>query len=270
MNYQVYLDSFLIQEIIINFFVLKLCKMYLLCTATTKRLLLAALFAGIYQVILLFVPFMHNRFLFYLQVLCLYSIGSYWVISIAFPKDTFFVKLKRMSIYLIILFIMGGIITGFLPRCTFYQASRIKPIWLGIFGGCAYLILYIFCRKRIQNTFYGRLKLEHGTVSLEGKYFLDSGNGLIESISGKSVLIAAKEWFGPILEQDTIMQRPVIYKSVGKSRGVMNAYCIDKLVIYEQVHTYTYEKVWVGVCDEALLENERCQVILPLIYGQKE
>lgn len=268
MRYQIYLDSFLIQEFVINFYVLKLCNICLMCTATHKRLFMTSLIAGIYQVILLFIPFPSNRILFYIMFFILYSIGSYITIWIAFKKNAFIVQVKRVGIYLAFMLTIGGIFTGILPRFSFYKYSQVKVIIVAIFGAIVYLILHTLLRKRRQTTYYGKMRLYHKDVSLYGTYFVDSGNGLVESISKKPVLLADEKWLEPILKTKDLMYRPVIYKSVGKSRGILYAYCIDKLVIYEETFSYTYEKVWVGVCKEKLLENQKCQVILPLFYGQ--
>lgn len=268
MHYQIYLDSFLMQEIIVSFYVLELCKICLMCTATHKRIILASLFMGLYQIFLLMLPFPQSPVWFYFMVFILYSLGSLLVVLLAFGKKDIHEILKQASMYLSLMIVFGGIFMGFLPRFSFYRNSKVKVLLLAIAGVLVYGVLKYLMKKKTQNTYYGQMKLCHQGIVLEGKYFMDSGNGLIESISGKPVMLADEKWLEPILNIEGLMCRPIIYKSVGKSKGILYAYCIDKLVIYGEKDTYTYEKVWVGVCKEKLLENQNHKVILPLFYGQ--
>ena len=169
--------------------------------------------------------------------------------------------------YMAFLLVIGGIFVGILPRFSFYRASGMKALVFLIAGAMIYVLLWQLFQRKRQNTYYGKLCLKHKEVSIEGNYFMDSGNGLVESISGKPVLIAGADWFFQIWKKDELMCRPVVYSSVGKNKGFMYAYCVEELVIYDGQKAYTYEKVWVGICREELLNNKDYQVILPLFYG---
>lgn len=267
MSYQIYLDSFLIQEWIMNFYVLKLCNMCLMCTATNKRLIWASFFAGIYQVLLLFLPFPQTEILFYIIVFFLSLIGSFITIFIAFQKAKISIQIKRIGMYFSMILVIGGIFIGILPRFSFYKHSQAKVILIVAFGTVIYKTLWLVLKNKRQSLYYGKMALFHKDIKLDGIYFMDSGNGLMESISKKPVLLADEKWLEPILKTDDLFMRPVVYRSVGKSKGIIYAYCVDELVIYDDTFSYKYEKVWVGVCKDKLLENQKCQVILPLFYG---
>lgn len=267
MHYQVYLDSLLVQELIVNFYVLELCRLSLMSTATHKRLLLSALFTGVYQVILLCIPFPENIVLFYGMVFICYIFGSFLTVLIAFKKSDLKVYIKRILHYMSFLLIIGGIFMGILPRFSFYNRSEVKGLFFFIAGAAVYILMWYVMKKRRAETYYGKMQLCHGDIVLDGKYFMDSGNGLVESISGKPVPIADTAWLFEKFQKNDFMFRPVIYRSVGKQKGILYAYCFDKLVIYGEAKTYTYEKVWIGVCREELFKNRDYQVIMPLFYG---
>lgn len=162
---------------------------------------------------------------------------------------------------------IGGIFQGILPRISFYNDSKVKIISFLIAGGAVYFFLWKVYEEKRNNMYYGKLKIEHKGISLEGNYFLDSGNKLVESISGKPVLVTSAKWlFGP-LSPEMLFFRPVVYKSVGKEKGVLDAYCVDLVVIYGKERTYKYEKVWVGICREELFSGKDYQIILPPLYG---
>lgn len=267
MYYQLYVDSLFIQELIINFYVLELCRLCLMSTATHKRLFYAALFTGVYQVIMLCVSYPENMILFYLIIMILYILGSLLTVVIAFGKAGGKRLLKIAGLYMTFLLMTGGILMGIFPRIPIYKRSEVKILWFFFFGTLIYLLLWNVLKNRKQSSYFGRLIISHQGKKLEGKFFLDSGNGLVESISGKSVLLADTKWLFGCFEKGTLMCRPVVYQSVGKQKGILFAYCLDELVIYGETKTYTYEKVWIGVCREELFKNKEYQVILPLDYG---
>lgn len=267
MYYQLYVDSLLIQELIINFYVLELCRLCLMSTATRKRLFFAALFAGIYQVIMLCISYPENMILFYLILIILYMFGSFVTVVIAFGKTGWRSILKRTVLYMTILLMTGGILMGIFPRITAYKRSKAKVLWFFFFGALTYFLLLNVLKNRRQRTYFGKLIVSHQGKKLEGNFFWDSGNSLTESLSGKPVLLADAKWLFGSFEKEALMCRPVVYQSVGKQKGILFAYCLDELVIYGETKTYTYEKVWIGVCREELFNNKEYQVILPLDYG---
>ena len=267
MYYQIYLDSLFIQEVIVNFYVLELCRLSLVSTATHKRLMLAAIFAGGYQVILLCISFPENIVLFYSLTSLLFTLGGFLTCRIAFGKNTAKVYIKLMVNYMTYMLIIGGIFMGLLPRFSFYNNSEVKAIYFLGVGIVAYVLIWYVLKKRRANTYQGKLRLCHKEIEIEGTYFMDSGNGLVESISGKPVLIADAGWLFAKFQREDFMCRPIIYKSVGKQKGILYGYCFDKLVIYGENKAYIYEKVWIGECREELFKNSDYQVILPLFYG---
>lgn len=267
MNYQIYLDSLFIQEVIVNFYVLKLCRICLMSTATHKRLILASAFAGGFQVALFLISFPENIILFYIVLFCLYVTESLLTVVIAFGKGSVRTYLKRCAVYMAFMLSVGGIFMGILPRFSFYNRSEVKAIIFLIGGGVIYALFWKIFKDKRQETYYGKFRLGQGGKYVFGRYFLDSGNGLVESISQKPVLLADEKWLFENYPKEELFFRPVVYKSVGKQKGILYAYCMDELVIYKEEKAYTYEKVWVGVCREDIFARRDYQIILPPFYG---
>lgn len=267
MHYQIYLDSLFIQEVIVNFYVLKLCRICLMSTATHKRLILASFFAGVFQTVLFLIPFPENIILFYIVLLSLYMLGSLVTVTIAFGKGDLMVYIKRSVLYMTFLLVMGGIFMGLLPRFSFYNRSEVKAVVFFLSGAAVYVLVWKVFQDKRRDMYCGQFQLGHNGVFVKGKYFMDSGNGLVESISQKPVLLANAEWLFENYPKEELFCRPVLYKSVGKQKGILYAYCMDELVIYGKTKAYTYEKVWVGVCKEDIFANRDYQIILPPFYG---
>ncbi len=267
MQYRIYLDSLFIQEVILNFYVLMLCRICLISTATRKRLILASVFAGGYQVLLFLLPLPKQIVLFYTVLLGLYMLGSFITMRIAFGKSKRLVYIKCISVYMVFMLVVGGIFLGVLPRFAFYNHSKVKFIFFLIAGTTVYAMLWKIFQEKRQNMYYGHIRVIHNKEVLEGKYFMDSGNALVESISKKPVLLADSKWLFGKFSREELLTRPVVYKSVGKQKGILYAYCIDEIIIYDAKEAYTYEKVWIGICREDIFTGKDYQMILPPFYG---
>ena len=175
MHYQIYLDSLFVQEVIVNFYVLELCRLSLAGTATHKRLMFASVFAGGYQVILLCISFPENIVMFYSLVFLLYTFGGFLTCRIAFGKSILKVYIKCVVHYMTYMLTIGGIFMGFLPRVSFYNNSKVKAIYFMSVGAVAYVLIWYVLKKRRANTYYGKLRLCHKEIEIEGTYFMDSG-----------------------------------------------------------------------------------------------
>lgn len=268
MHYRVYIDSFFIQELVINFYVLLLCKVCFISTKKYKNLVLAALFLATYQTAILFIDFPEKQILFYGLLWILNVVGAYVGIRICFGKSSGLVYIKRIVVYMLFLIMVGGIMLGLLPRFESFKKSSVKIFFFLVVGALIYAWLKWLLIEKRKGSYYGKLKLQHKGNVLEGQYFMDSGNLLVESISKKPVLLADEKWLFQNISKEGLFCRPIVYRSVGKKKGLLYAYCVDELIIYGKKESYTYEKVWIGVCTEELFLQRDYQIILPQFYGR--
>ena len=267
MYYQLHLDIFLIQEFVMNIYVLLLCKICFISTVGFRRIVCGAVFLAFYQTLLLVIPYPSQLFLFYGMLWSLNVIGACLGIRLCFGKIGIKVYIKRVSTYMILVLVTGGIFMGILPRFVLFRNSAVKLFLFIVTGAFSYgLLKRLFLEKRKTN-YYGKVQIRHKGVVLEGQYFMDSGNSLVESISKKPVLLACEKWLFEEIRKEELFFRPVVYKSVGSKKGILYAYCMDELIIHGKKGAYTYEKVWVGVCREDLFSGRNYQIILPPFYG---
>ena len=267
MHYQVYLDSFFMQEFVINFYVLLLCKVCFISTTKYRNIIWASLFLASYQTATLLMDFPKQIIPFYGFLWFWNVLGAYVGVRICFGKNKTMVYIKQIAVYMMFLFVVGGVMLGLLPRFDIFKKSSVKVIFFLASGALIYTGLKWLFKEKRKGTYYGKLKIQHEGCVLEGQYFMDSGNSLVESISKKPVLLADEKWMFQKLEKEQLFCRPIIYKSVGKKKGVLYAYCMDELIIYGGKETYTYEKVWIGICTEDLFLGRDYQIIIPPFYG---
>ena len=268
MHYQVYLDSFFLQEFAINFYVLLLCKICFMSSSKYKNIVFASLVLSSYQMAILFIDFPEQYFFYYGLLWFFNVLGAYLGIRICFGKNKTMVYIKQVIIYMIFLFVVGGVMLGLLPRFEVFKKSSIKVGFFLISGTLIYWGLNWLFKEKRKGSYYGKLKIRHEGVVLEGQYLMDSGNSLMESISKKPVLLTEEKWLFQKLERNKLFCRPIIYKSVGKNKGILYAYCVDELIIYGKNEAYTYQKVWISVCTEDLFLGKDYQIIIPPFYGR--
>lgn len=267
MYYQLYIDSFFVQEFVINLYVLLLCKVCFISTVRYRRIVLAAIIIATYQTGMLFVTFPKHPILFFVIFSIWNVTGAYLGVRMCFGKSKAIIYIRRINIYIILLFVIGGIFLGLLPRFELFRKSSVKGIFFIVAGAFIYISLKYFLLEKRKTLYYGNAQILHKDIVLEGQYFMDSGNSLVESISQKPVLLTYEKWLFEKISKDEFFSRPVVYKSVGKQKGILYAYCVDKLIIHGKNGAYTYEKVWVGVCREEMFSGRDYQIILPPFYG---
>lgn len=122
--------------------------------------------------------------------------------------------------------------------------------------------------------------------SVMGKGFVDTGNTLIDPVSGRSVIIADSTWIQPILPdayQEMIRRymlygridydymadrqldqvRVIPYRTIGEEDGNMLAIRCQRLVITNREVCYKYAPAIIGISRTAIIQGEEYQMILP-------
>lgn len=123
-------------------------------------------------------------------------------------------------------------------------------------------VLYHFRRKQNQQLAYQyRVSIINGQNQTESKAFLDSGNHLYEPISGK-IVILIRDRVAKKLNLDSEKIRVVPYSSLGKKAGILEAYPIEELVVYNGKNENRFKYIYVAKAENCMFEQENCDVIL--------
>ena len=98
---------------------------------------------------------------------------------------------------------------------------------------------------------------------------LDTGNGLIEPISKKPVCLVGKNVFeengakeGGRKEFQPQKFRIIPYHSVGKEKGILSGYEMDRLIIDTDERKVIIEKPMIGISEVSVSGNGSYQMIL--------
>ena len=123
-------------------------------------------------------------------------------------------------------------------------------------------MLYRFRKRQQQRQEYRfTARISNGKKRLDCKAFLDSGNHLFEPISGKPVILVRSS-IAKQLNLDEEKLRAVPYSSLGRTNGMLEAYPIEALSVYNGIYTVQFRHGYVAVAEDTMFSQEDCDVIL--------
>ena len=104
-----------------------------------------------------------------------------------------------------------------------------------------------------------------GSKEIELKALRDTGNSLVEPMTGKPVSIVEKNAVNQF-KNETIKYLLVPYNSVGKKHGLLEAFIADKI----SVNGIEIEKAIIGIYNGKLSQNNKYEMILNPNLFEKE
>lgn len=247
MVYELYADSLFLVNFVMNLYLLLLVDRSLYRTATRRRLFLGA---GV-GALLYFLPFFFGGPL-WLKFLVGMCPGSAVMIVIAFRVQSvrmFFAVLERLLICSVL---MGGTMTLVLKGIPWFR-NYLVSIW-GILGmGAAFYLLYGYLREKKANHY----SLCKATLICKGNRMtvtalLDSGNSLMEPISGKPVSVVEKDLVKRLWEEEPRLFRVIPYHSVGRQHGILKGFLLPELQIEVDGVVKICRDTYIAVCEEYL------------------
>lgn len=246
MRYELYVDSLFLVNFVMNLYILMLVNRSTLRTAAPWRLLLgAALGSGCYLLM-----FMLN-----LPVplkLFLGAAGAVGMLPVAFPVRGLRNLLKLTEKMLIFSFCMGGALL-FLLRSFSVGENALTGIFgiLGV-GGIVCLFLGRFPWESKPENSLCRVTLVRGEKQVTVSALIDSGNSLVEPISGKPVCVVDEEIFQSLWESGGQLFRAVPYHSIGKKRGILEGYLLPELHVELDGMRKVFHEVYIAVSPETI------------------
>ena len=123
-------------------------------------------------------------------------------------------------------------------------------------------LLYSFrIRQNHRMVYEYMVKIKNGKKLIEKRAFYDSGNHLIEPISGKPVVLVRRQVM-KLLEVNYETLRVVPYSSLGRKNGLLEAYQIEEIVVCNGSSEQCFRNIYVAAAEEEMFQQEACDVIL--------
>ncbi|MDE7132544.1 MAG: sigma-E processing peptidase SpoIIGA [Lachnospiraceae bacterium] len=263
MYYKLYIDSVFILQMTGNLYLLSLAGRILKCTATHGRILMGAALGALMVCGAIAVP---------LSTVGIRILMSAVPVSMCMLCVTFKICHKRKLIHAS--FVMAGC-GFFLGSTMIWIMNRLRTVLKGnmslvvtlVTGYLSYLILLKvvgFLRRKKENSLKTVvIRVPESGRDIPVSALLDTGNHLTDPVTGEPVCVISEK----LAEQIAACFRPekyhaVPFMSIGRERGVLNAYELSEILIEDEERHIRKEHVIVAVCNTGIPEESIYQMIL--------
>lgn len=256
MYYEIYLDSLFLIQFCMNLYLLELVSFSLHRTATRRRVLLGAFAGAVSSVLTLLIPIP-----VWMRIILSFLVGTGCMLVCTFRVGSIRGILKIGEKMALFTFLLGGgilLIVKWLPE-------RIVPGIFGVMalGGVMFEIIRGLLEANRKKANLCKVTLAERNAYVRVNAFLDTGNHLIEPISGKPVSVLEKSVFLKLYPDGKANGFRVIpYHSVGKPDGVLPGYLIPELTVEQAGVKKQCRDVYVGISQDTLSAREQYQMIL--------
>lgn len=261
---EVYIDIYLLENIIINLFLLLLTFKLLRINYKKKNLYLASLFGGIYGLVI----FCNVKIFSFIGVKMLVPAI---MIYISMEKRNFKIALKSLIIFFMLSFMLGGLCFGTIQMQNTYligqefiiKNNSAKFIVLSV------AVIFIFItrivdllkdRAIVKNLLYD-IYITEGKRTVLVKGFLDTGNELREPVTNLPCIIVENNYFNQfeidddkkfIIKYDTINE-------VGEVKGFKGQ---NIMIRNEELNTWRKVEAVICGCERKLSKDDEFQALL--------
>ncbi len=250
MHYELYLDSLFLLNFGMNLLLLSLVDHSIGHTATWYRLLSGAgIGAGCYLL-----PFLWNGTAAGKLLLCFLP-GTLLMLYVAFPirsLRTLWTCFRKLMLFT---FLIGGILVALLrglPMGRKYLPGIGILMGVGAFSGW---VLLRGRKREKEQAGYCEVVLQGAKETLRIQALIDSGNTLIEPISGAPVSVLDAGIFDRLWPEGLPGFRAIPYHSVGKKSGILKGYPVPQMTIIHQGVEREHRNVYLAVSGEIAGED---------------
>lgn len=269
MHYELYVDSLFLINFVMNLYLLMLVNRATLRVTAPMRLIAGAALGAVCFLLPFLVAAPAG-----LKLGAGILIGTVGMLCVSFPVRGLRMFLKLLEKLLLYSFGMGGGLL-FLVRCL----PGLREAMTGIFGilGAGGILFLLLGRMKTG------LNLQDGlcraTLSRAGKKrmvtaLIDSGNSLVEPISGKSVCVVDREVYEELWEENEGGFRAIPYHSIGKRKGILRGYLLSELSVEADGMSFVFRDVYIAVSDGEIQDARNAgvksvnMIINPMLFSE--
>lgn len=254
MYIEIYMDSLFLVNFVMNLYLLLLVNRSVFCTATRMRLFLGAAAGALVYLL----PFLWEGAA-WLKMMTGMLLGSCLMIFLAFPIHSFKMFWRIAERLFVSSFLMGGGVIFLLQHVSFLRKHTVGIFAVMGAGAVIYLVVTHLRehRKRKNDICSVTLSGRDGTMKIAA--LLDSGNSLVEPISGKPVSVIDQNVFRGLWREAPELYRVIPYHSIGKERGLLKGYLLPEILIEMDGVTRKCKDVYVAVSEENI-SGDKSQV----------
>ena len=256
MQYEIYIDSLFFLNLGLNLYLLELVNGILIQTVARKRIFIGAMAGSLLSVIPILLPI--NLMLAAILGFVLSMAG---MIRIAFKCRGWRSYLQLIERCMIIGIFLGALIQYLLYRCNPDTHMPILGIW--VFAAIGFLLLRGQLNRKSQWKSHCKVMLRNQGTTIRIEGLVDTGNTLIEPVSGSPVAVLDKKIFDNLFwKQAPAGFRIIPYRSIDKKNGLMPGYLIPEMQVEWEGICMDYQNIYVAVRPEEMESAERYPMII--------
>ncbi len=269
MKYELYLDSFFIYNFCMDFFVYVTVHKVMNYSTKLRRCVCAALLGATYSVACVLKIFPH-----YVEFLCTYvfmaTLTVYYISQSKSPR----LILRGVIVLYMVTFVYAGFANWvyYMSQLTELKEKIAQHIHLenwhiiaiALFALLSSVVWMYYTRifKISKNVYNTILYVAGAEIKFSG--LLDTGNSLYDPISHKPVAVIEQNKIEK-LERWKLNTLAIPYNSVGKNKGIMEAFVADWMIIYkggDKAKGKLIAKPIIAITKSKLCKNESYDMIL--------
>lgn len=262
---EIYIDVVLIENFIINFFLLLVTTQIIKLKGEYKRLIIASFIGSLYT-LLMFIPEVD-----FLVSLPIKLIMALLMLYIVIGKKDIIFYVKSYFCFILLSLSFCGICFAFALAQNPYSFNAGFTINNYLFRYLLFsiMIMYIltnrivlFIKDRISfSKLIYDLDINYEGISYRVKGFLDTGNALIEPVTSLPVIIVEKKYLNNIqVKSDKCYHIP--YKVVNGYSDKLLGIKVDEIKVYKNKGEVEHRKAIVCLCDTKLSNNNEFGALL--------
>ena len=261
----VYIDLLLLENFIVNSFLMLILNQILKEKINYKRIILSGLIGGLYTIVMV-IPTLKIFVSFPFKILT-----TFLLVYIAISKKDFWILLKGTVTFLL----LSILLSGFCLMFAIYQNGFVIGEGFSInnlsfkFIILSLMIIYIilfrviaFIKDKIilSNLIYD-LVIMHDGMEVKIKAFLDTGNELTEPATCLPVILVERKYFKElIISEDNKYKIP--YQAINGHKGLLDGFAPEKLYLSADDKQILNKKAIICLCDEKLSRTEEFGALL--------
>jgi len=220
-------------------------------------MILSAFFGAAGYIAVIFLPPVSYQ----VKVLLGFSSISVLMVFVIYPKCELSFLIKALLHMYGFTFLLGGVLL-FIKK---YSTPQGDGAWRYILLASAliYFLLCFLLKRKREAVKECKVSLLCGEKQLVLRALVDSGNMLVEPISGKPVSVMEAhrlEEAGIVLREEKCKVIP--YHSVGKRNGILIGYEFPQMVLHMEKEDRRLEKVIIAVSQDKLFRGGKYEMIL--------
>lgn len=247
MRYELYADSLFLINFVMNLYVLMLVNRSTHGTATPMRLMAAAALGGAGYLLLLWLPGTAV-----VKLLIGTPAGVVGMLLTAFRVRGLRNFMRLLEKTFVFSFCMGGALLFVLRSFRLTERSLTGLFGILGLGGILYLFLERSLREPGEAENICRATLKAGTEQITVTALIDSGNSLVEPVSGKPVSVVEEQVFRRLWGDGEQLYRAVPFHSIGKKRGILKGYLLPELKLELRGMQKGFQNVYIAVSPEMI------------------